>query len=259
MSIYRYGRLPRKANRGIPALGDFLDRLEPWPDVKPWGWEWKVPASKLNILGNGEFGDCAEAGAFHLRQLWLMNNGIQYEPTTADALAWYSELTGFDPNAGPPGQNPTDNGTVLTDLLAAWKNDGMPVTQPDGTVIRDKILGAAALDIGSLAQMRYATYLAGGIYLGINCPDACEQNVQNWNFQAGFPIAGGHCVIRSGEGADGGVTGSWGLWIPTSNSFYLGYLEEAYMVVNDDWLNKISGVAPSGFNLSGLLAAMKLL
>ncbi len=78
MSIYRYGRLPRKANPGIPALGDFLDRLDPWPDVKPWGWEWKVPASKLNILGNGEFGDCAEAGAFHLRQLWLMNNGIQY-------------------------------------------------------------------------------------------------------------------------------------------------------------------------------------
>jgi hypothetical protein len=197
--------------------------------------------------------NCAEAGALHLIQAQSYNAGRPLNPTTAECLALYAEVTGFDPSAGPPGDNPTDRGTALEDLLLHWQRVGITVA---GQI--HKIEGFAALDLASVAQQRYATYLFGGSYLGINCPQRCESDTTNWNFGPGLPIAGGHCVIRAGEGAAGGQTGSWGMWIPTSNLFYRSYQDEAYIVVTPDWLGK-QGKSPTGLDLDGLLAAMRQL
>jgi hypothetical protein len=121
-----------------------------------------------------------------------------------------------------------------------------------------KIVGYAAIDVTSPAQMRYAAYTFGGLYLGINCPQACESGTANWNFAPGLPIAGGHCIIQAGEGAAGGKMGSWGMWIPASNGFIASYVDEGYVVVTEDWLGA-AGKSPAGLDLDGLLAAMKAL
>lgn len=254
---FKLGKNAPKHLLKMAALSDFLPRATAWPSVPAQGWEFSVPASSLSILGNGPspdnppeisggVGNCAEAGALHLIQAQSYNTAKPLIPTTEDALNLYSAITGF--NRNDPS---TDQGTALTDLLTYWQKTGITI----GNTVH-KIVGSASLDITSIAQMRYATYLFGGSYLGINCPKKCQQDTTNWNFGPGLKVDGGHCIIRAGEGADGGKTGSWGMWIPTSNEFYLSYLDEGYIVVTEDWLNA-QGKSPSGLDLDGLLNAMK--
>jgi hypothetical protein len=243
---FKLGKKAPKRLMSTPALGDFLPKATSWPAVPPQGWETAVPAASLDILGNDQYGDCAEAGALHLIQAMSYNSGRPLDPSYDDAIRLYSAVTGFNPS-----DPATDQGTALTDLLNYWQNTGITV----GSTVH-KILGFATVDFTSIPLMRYATYLFGGLYLGINCPAKCQQDTSNWNFGPGLPIDGGHCVIRAGEGAAGGKTGSWGMWIPTSNEFYLSYVDEAYIVVTEDWVSA-QGKSPTGLDVNGLLAAMK--
>jgi hypothetical protein len=236
----------------MPSLSDFLDKADTWPVAPAHGWEYAVPDAALSILGNDQWGDCACAGALHLIQAQSYNTGRPVQPTTADALSLYSAVTGFNINAGPSGDNPTDQGTALTDLLTYWQKIGVQVG-----VSAHKILAYAALDVSSLAQMKWAAYTFGGLYLGIQCPEQCQQNTSNWNFAPGLKPEGGHCIVQLGEGAAGGTVNSWGMKIPMSNEFMLGYIDEGYVIVTEDWVNQNSGKTPSGLDLTGLLAAAK--
>jgi hypothetical protein len=251
MSKFKLGKHAPLRKMTTPALGDFLDKATTWPIVPPTGWESAVPASALSVLGNDQWGDCTCAGVMHLLQAQSYNVGRPIQPTIAEALALYTATTGFDAGAGPSGSNPTDNGAACTTVLDYWQNTGVTVS---GQV--HKIVGYASLDVSSLAQLRYAAYTFGGLYLGINCPEACQENTSNWNFAPGLPIEGGHCIVQLGQGADGGHVDSWGMDIPVSNQFILGYVDEAYCVVTDDWLNA-QGKTPSELDMAGLLAAMK--
>lgn len=243
--MFKLGKHAPKRKLGIPALGDFLGKTTSWPVVPAHGWEYQIPTDALNILGNDQYGDCTCAGVMHLIQAWGYNNGQPINPTTEEALALYTAVTGFNPN-----DSSTDQGAACTDVLNYWKNTGVIA----GGKLH-KILGYASLDVSSLAQMRYAAFTFGGLYLGINCPEKCQSDTTNWNFEAGLPIDGGHCIVQLGQGADGGHVDSWGMNIPVSNSFILGYVDEAYIVVTEDWLGA-QGNSPSGLDLDGLLAAM---
>jgi hypothetical protein len=244
---FKYGKKAPKRKLGLPALGDFLDKATAWPAVPAKGWEYQVPAGALSILGNDQYGDCTCAGVMHLIQAQSYNVGRPIQPTTEEALALYTAVTGFNPD-----DPSTDQGAACTDVLTYWQRTGVKV----GGQLH-KIAAYAAVDVASLAQLRYAAYTFGGLYLGINCPSECQQDTANWNFAAGLPIEGGHCIVQLGQGADGGHVDSWGMNIPVSNEFILGYVDEAYVVVTDDWLNA-QGESPTGLDLAGLLAASKL-
>lgn len=255
MSFTRFkgGKLPPRRSLRIPALGDFLDNAATWPSVPARGWEFAVDPSAWGMLGNDQYGDCGPAGAMHLAQAQSSNAGNPLHATTEQTLALYSALTGFNPT-----DPSTDQGTVLVDLLNYWRDTGIEMTDAAGKAVLNKIVGYASLDISSVAQRRYAAFVFGGAYLGINCPQSAEQDTSNWTYQAGSPIAGGHCVVQVGEGAVGGKTISWGLVIPTTNGFYAAYLDEGYITVTESWLNA-QGKSPSGLDLDGLVSAMKTL
>lgn len=246
----RLGKLPPQRPTGMPALGDFLDRATAWPTVPPEGWEYAIPASSLSVLGNDEWGDCAEAGALGLAQAQSYNAGRPLIPTTDDALALYSSLTGFNAAAGPSGDNPTDQGTVLTDLLTAWQRTGIEIGG-----VTHKIAGWASVDISSAIQLRYAAYTFGGLYIGLRLPSAC-QTAMNWNFGPGQDIDGGHCVVILGEGADGVHVRSWGEMIPATWEFLSAYMDEAHVVVSEDWIIAAKEKSPTGLDLDGLVAAL---
>jgi hypothetical protein len=228
-----------------PSLSDFLDKATTWPSVPARGWEYAVPAANLSVLGNDQVGDCAEAAALHLIQAQQANVGNVVTPTTEDAINLYSAVTGYNPN-----DPSTDQGTVYTDLLTYWKKTGITI----GSTLH-KIVGFAALDISSIAQLRYAAYTFGGILLGLNLPAQCENDTSNWNFGAGLQVAGGHAVPQLGEGSVGGKLDSWGIEIPFSWPFMAAYLDEAYVVVSPDWLSA-QQKSPTGLDLNGLVAAM---
>lgn len=247
----KYGRKPVKRLLSMPALGDYLDKATTWPAVPPQGWENAVSPSAWGMLGNDQYGDCAEAGILHLIQGQAANTFNPLTATTAQALALYSAITGFNPD-----DPSTDQGTALTDLLAYVQKNGVEMTDATGKTVTVEVVGSASLDISSVQQRRYAAYTFGGNYLGINCPQQCEDDTSNWNFAAGLPIAGGHCIPQEGEGSQGGKIVSWGMVIPVSNAFIAGYLEEAYVIVTKAWLNS-KAVSPTGMDLNGLVSAMK--
>lgn len=250
---YKLGKLAPKRLLKMTSLGDFLGLATVWPVVPPQGWEAAVEPDAWGVLGNDQYGDCACAGIMHLIQAQSANAGNPLHSTTDQTLALYSAVTGFNPD--DPN---TDQGTVLTDLLTYIQKNGLEMTDATGKVVTVEIVGSASLDITSIAQMRYATYLFGGTYLGIGCPNECESDTDNWNFPAGLPLAGGHCITRVGEGSQGGQIISWGMRIPFSNAFWTGYGDEAYCVLTKSWLNA-QQKSPSGLDLDGLVSAMKSL
>ena len=247
---FKGGKLPPKRNLKTIALGDFLDKTASLPAVPAEGWETAVDPSAWGMLSNDTVGDCAEAGICHLVQAQSANAGNPLHATADQALALYSAVTGYnlnDPNS--------DQGTVLSELLAYIQKNGFEMTDSTGKVVTVEVVGFATLDITSIAQMRYATYFLGGTYLGINCPEECEQDTSNWDFAPDLPIAGGHCIPRVGEGAAGGQIVSWGMTIPFSNGFWTAYGEEGWVVLTKNWLNA-QGKSPSGLDLDALVAAM---
>lgn len=245
----------KKVRRSMftPAFGDFLPRADEWPAVSPRGWEYAVPIGALEMLGNDQFGDCAEAGAMHFIQTETANVGTPLKGTLQQTLDLYSTLTGFNP-ADPA----TDQGTDLLSLLQYWKNTGIQVTDAAGKIVTHKIAGFATLDVTSIAQLRYACDLFGGLYLGIQCPQSALDDTTNWVWNPSSPVVGGHCINGTGQGGAGGHIQSWGKDIPFTWEFALNTLDEAYAVVSPFWLNQ-QGKSPSGLDLDGLLAAFKTL
>jgi hypothetical protein len=250
---FKGGKLPPVHKPWHVALTDHLDKAAAWPPVPAQGWELAVSAGELSMLGNDQYGDCGEAGACGLAQLQSANANPAdpFVPTTEEALALYTAVTGFNP-ADPS----TDQGTVLTDLLTYWQNTGFQLTTRSGKSRLSKIVGWASLDVSSFALLRWAGYTFGGNYLGIRCPQQCEDDTTNWNFAPGLPIASGHCIVQAGEGRLGSKMRSWGMFIPASAGFTGAYVDEGYVVVTDDWLNA-QAESPSGLNLNSLVAAMK--
>jgi hypothetical protein len=258
MSTFKLGKLAPVHKPEHVALSDHMEAATTWPPVPPQGWEFAVPPSEMSVLGNDLWGDCPFAGAYGLAQIQSNNSdpADPIVPTTAQALALYSAVTGFDPNAGPPGNNPTDQGGVLTDLLTYWQKTGFEVTTRSGKSRLSQIVGWASLDISSFALLRWAGYTFGGNYLGINCPQECQDDTTNWNFAPGLSAPDGHCIVQAGEGSLGGKMRSWGLFIPASAGFMGGYIDEGYIVVSENWLSS-QNVSPSGLNLDSLINAMK--
>lgn len=250
---FKFGKKAPRRLMSTPAFGDFIAKATDWPAVPAKGWEAAVNPSTWGMLGNDQYGDCACAGIMHLVQAQAANAGVQLTATTEQALALYTAVTGFNPN--DPN---TDQGTVLSDLLVYIQKNGVEMTDSAGKAVTIEVEGFASLDISSIPQMRYATYTFGGSYLGINCPQQCEEDTTNWDFQPGLPLAGGHCITRVGEGGAGGKIVSWGMVIPFSNQFWSGYGDEAYIVLTKAWLSA-QDKSPSGLDLNGLVAAMKII
>lgn len=253
MSKFKFGKKAPHRLMSTPSLGDFMTKATEWPAVPAMGWEAKVADSDWGVLGNSTWGCCAEAGLMHLVQAQSANVGNPLHSTEAQTLALYSAATGFNPN-----DPESDQGTVLSEILGFIKKNGLEMLDSTDKTVTVEIVGFASLDISSISQTRYATYIFGGSYLGINCPQQCEDDLSNWNFGPGLPLAGGHCISRVGEGSAGGKIVSWGKVIPFSNQFWTSYGDEGYIVLTKAWIND-QNKSPSGLDLDGLLAAMKSL
>lgn len=198
--------------------------------------------------GNSQWGDCVFAMIGHAIQTWTANTGVEAVPTTAQLLGAYAAVTGFDPNAGPPGRNPTDQGTQLQDALNYWLKHG---------VAGHKILAFAQVDHTSEAEMQAACALFGVLLVAIDFPAVAMEQ-----FDAGKPWD----VVRDDGGSKGGhavlgvkydvATGLW-YWItwgkaqPVTFAFVKKYLVEAWVAVSQEWV-LANGQTPSGLDLHGL-------
>lgn len=250
----KYGRLPRKNDPRVPKWS--AARLAA-PIALP-----QPPASisyvsnipDIGLFGNDLWGCCGEAGAAHLIQLWQWNaTGTMPAIGTAQVLQFYSEITGFDPNAGPPGSNPTDQGTALQDLLAYWLKTGFPLA--DGT--RHKIIGYFEVDPKNAFDLNLGTAESAGIYLGFNVPAWLEQQEAPGTVWGDPPagadtkIVGGHCTVSGGYGTDAvREIESWGSTkYGMTPNFWNANVDEAYVVLSQTFVRD-NGQTPFGVPLS---------
>ena len=206
----------------------------------------------IGMFGNDRWGCCAFAAAAHYIQVWVWNaTGKMPAITTDQVLQGYSEVTGFDRNAGPPGQNPTDRGTVLQDMLAWWLRTGFPLA--NGT--RHKILAFFELDPRNAADLNLATAECGAVLCGINVPAYLQQLEAPgslWTLQsANAQIVGGHAITSAGYAATGDrEVETWG---STDYAMTAGFVEaempECYGIVSDEFM-QATGKTPYGLPLA---------
>lgn len=201
----------------------------------------------FGMLGNDTVGDCTIAAALHMQMVWagVAHNAAVPPFTTDQAISLYSAITGYDPS------NPnTDQGAVETDVLNYWQATGM---------VGNQVAGYVSVDITNQDMVKAATYLFGGLYIGIQVP-AYVMNVGaggSWSYNGGdTTIEGGHAIPICGYGRQGYRIVSWGTTYTFDPTFFAENCEEAYAVVTPLWV-KQSGVSPTGLDLNTLLSDLQ--
>jgi hypothetical protein len=249
MLTYKFGRRPRKFDSKVPHWSALRHAAPALPSPPP-AVDYTAGIPDIGMLGNDLWGCCAPAGAIHLLQLMQWNaTKTMPKAGTAQCLQLYSEVTGFDINAGPPGNNPTDQGTVLQDLLTYWLKTGIPLA--DGT--RHKILAYFEVDPLSVHDMNLGTAESAGLYTGWNVPAFVEQQESPgavWDTGADTTIVGGHCTTSGRYLANGNREAeSWGSTdYQMTPRFVSANMDEAYVVITPTFV-ETTNLTPFGISL----------
>jgi hypothetical protein len=243
-TTFRGGRRPAEPARPHLRLGTFLPATLPAPPPSV-DWLYPVPEAAWGVLGNDIWGDCTCAGVAHKRigDVYI-NQRTVLKVTVADALAFYSAITGFDPNAGPSGSNPTDQGAVCQDVLDYWRKHGF---------LGEKILAFAKVDPANLDEVKQAISLFGQIYVGINFPGSAMDQFnagETWDVVRGARLEGGHCITIGAYDETGLECVTWGKVQRMTWAFFKKYVEEAWVIFGPDSVDPKTGVGAAGFDLA---------
>lgn len=224
----------RKAGVVAPASADYYSQLP-----------------NIGMLGNDDWGDCVEACNGHVvEQQTNLGQGAEYSVSTSDALAAYTRITGFNPSAGPPGNNPTDQGTMIQDGLNDLRKTGFGP---------HKIAAFAQLDPSNMADVKLAVAEFGAVDIGLAFPASAMGQFnagQPWDVVSGSQIEGGHCVLVVGYDAKYLYVYTWGAVQKMTQAFWDKYVKgnggEAWAVVSADWVNANTGKDPEGVSAAAL-------
>jgi hypothetical protein len=229
----RLERYVAAALPSVPASIDYTTRVHKWP-----------------MFANDRIGDCAIAGPAHQIEAWTATDAHRTASITeAQVLKSYSAVSGY-----VPGDDSTDVGCVLLDVMNAWRKKGLCTRT-------HKIDAYASVRPRDTAMVRAGIYLAGGLTIGLNLPLAA-QDLSNWGKAPPGRLTGdwepgswgGHCVVNLAYDRNGMVAVTWGELVRMSYAFFAAYCDEAYAALaGKDWLGK-DGRAPNGFDAAALAA-----
>jgi hypothetical protein len=236
--IFRKGRLPNDPSKPRINMGAHLRAVS-----VPASCAFYSKVANWGMLGNDDWGDCTCAACGHtVEQQTEYGQGAEYLITTGECLDEYTVIGGFNPDAGPPGENPTDNGATVQSALEYLQKTGLA---------GHKVAMFGELDVKNLNQLKQSVYEFGTVCIGINLPVSAMTQFnagQPWTPVAGSAIDGGHCVIVVGYDANWVYVVSWGKVQPMSWAFWAEYVEEAWAIVSADWVSAMSGQDPDGVN-----------
>lgn len=210
MSGYCYGRRDAVKLPGLSELKVYAAGKLPKPPVSV-----EVPDVAYPIDANDRLGDCTIAGVAHLLGAWNAEVGEHDNvPDEQAVVATYMAITGG-----------ADTGCNEADVLGRWHTAGLFDT---------RIAGFAPVDPTSLVDLHQAVAAYGGCYLGIMCPPSAQEQFaagQAWTYQGGQP-EGGHCIVALGYEPDGSLLcATWGGVAQVTAGFLAHYLEEAWAII----------------------------
>lgn len=208
-----------------------------------------------DVLGNDQLGCCGEAMTLHGIEGIKHAAGQAPPPfVTADSLKLYTEVSGFNPNDGPPGNNPTDQGTDNAQLVSYWRDNGV-LCSADGSV--HQIVASVAVDATNTAHCQAAVYEFGALFCAWALP-LSAQGQRTWTVVGdgrtgdSAPASWGYhdtvAMAYTGETFD---IDTWGVWTPVTGPFRKTYQAGFFVVVTQDMLTR-RGVGPSGVDWTKL-------
>jgi hypothetical protein len=264
----KYGRQPFDRSRPHLTLERYLDPrtslsragLPPVALTAEVDRATKVPSWPM--FCNDTLGCCTIAGLGHMFNAWTAYAaGTELQIADAEILRAYSAVGGYDPNAGPPGDNPTDQGCQMQDVLAYAKKHGIA----DATGKMHKVAGFAAFG-NPVDEMLLGQVLDvfGTVYTGFNVQQAIEEQFSEgkpWTYHPGEPYVGGHCVVLQKRDPVKQKAGflnyvTWGAMTEATAGWLTHTVEECWAVVTQDWLTA-NGTSIEGMALTKLLADME--
>ncbi len=244
----KLGRLPATADmkrRAIP-LKPFLKKYGGKPPPKRVDWHTKAANALAEMLGNDLCGNCVVAAELHGVGAWSANEpgGAEAVATRKEAVDQYKAICG-----------PGDNGCYIPSVLEAFRDYGLVVAGS-----QRKMEGFVTIDPRDQLMMQYATWLFGGIHLGVNWPS-------DWmNIKPGFVLkptnsrmVGGHAIMVVGYDDKGLTVSTWGMvgtlsWEALADS---RFVDEAYARLGADWYNA-DGITAAGVDVTALRDVLKV-
>ncbi|MER6534673.1 hypothetical protein ABT215_12860 [Streptomyces sp900105755] len=225
MSTFPLGKLPAQPARPQLKLSAALaERLA----APPASCDWQSDSITWPMYANDQIGDCTCAGVGHLvNQLTFYGSGAEQQPAETSVVAMYSAITGYT-----PAKPSSDTGAYCQDVLGYWRKTGL-----EG----HKIVAYASLDVSNLTEIKQAISLFGTVYVGLNFPDSAMDQFnagQVWDAKRGARIEGGHCVIVGAYGNKKFGLVTWGAETEMTEAFWKKYVDEAWVVLDADGLNK---------------------
>lgn len=196
------------------------------------------------MMLNDQEGDCTCAAVGHFIQLASASRGQIVTLPDSAIQAAYKAVGGY-----VPGDQSTDNGAVILDVLGYWRKTG---------VGGYKIDGFAALQPQNPDHVKLGIDLGGGVDIGLALPISAQRQ-ERWEVDPAqgrnaMPASwGGHSVIVGAYDADGLTCITWGQEKRMSWAFWYAYCDESWLPLSELWA-PLSG---PGLNMAALVAAAR--
>lgn len=239
----KLGKLPCVFDARIPHLASVMRNDEP-----PAFCNWAAEVGEWGMLANDTLGDCVPAAALHAVQHRTAYANHMAVPTDKDAISLYSQWAGYD-----PGNPTTDAGTIMSSAFANWLKFGVKVGDYSHT-----IEAYAQVDHLSPDWVKRAIWRCGGVFVGLNCPEAWLTD-DTYLLTQTDTIVGGHCIYLIGYtptalGVEYDAI-TWGARFRITEDALLATADEAYAILSKDWMDP-SGLNPAGLDYAALTADM---
>ncbi len=254
--LNRYVKLGgcKTPDRHAPTLklSAYLDKAKlaavPTPDAR----DWSAAAMSViaNIEGNDAVGDCVLAEEAHFIGVVTGNANSLYSYSTAQTLAAYSAITGYDPR-NPASDQGTDPITCMNYFTRNKYADG------------STLAGYALVDSTNVDEIKFAINDLGNLKIWLALPNSYVSPMPSSNgfmWDVGTPNQNqGHCIGSCGYRPQGVQVMTWGLigtmtWAAIAQLCSSGAGGGLAVRVTTDWIDKKSGLAPSGFAWADLLS-----
>lgn len=235
---HRLGKLPAQPARPQLKASRFLNtsQLPDPPDTR----DWLTEISRWPMYANDRYGDCVPAGMHHqARQIVNLAQAHDVTFTDPDVLKVYSDITGFNPDVAA-----TDQGTYVIDGMSYWRKTGLTG--------QHQTLAYASVDPSDTRLVKQCIALFGAVGVGFNFPVSAWSQFssrQPWDYVAGARIDGGHYVMAGAYSPDMYTCVTWGATQRMTQQFWSRYVDECWVVIDDEMANFLTGNSFAGVNL----------
>ena len=243
---FKLGKGPHRedSKRRTLLLPKYLKKL---PDV-PSSFKWGDKVETWPMFKNDAVGDCFVAAIGHAIQCWTTNDGAPFVPSDDDIITGYSGISGYDPATGA-----NDNGCDPLEGMNYWV----------GTGVAGRKAGGYVSVPSSKDYLVAASYLFGGLPLGIELPKSAERQIgpdKIWDvpffgpWGDGAPGSLGGHMVHIVDFCDGlFVCVTWGFLQRMTVDFVKTYGSDRFAVLDEDWYGS-DGKCPAGIDKEQLKA-----